>query len=437
MQQLIGDGHRYLIQKYFDNERTFVTTTVGGQTVTFTSALNAGATSATLSAAWNFPSGQQYVNFTPTTQTVTTTASLVVGAVSATLSSVWPYLSATVNTTFSSGETRPVTYVSGSASIVWEQALTQTATTSLVTVSFADQRSANFTNGSATITWSNGLTGFATTTAGTVGYQSYPIPSVVSKITNSTVTVGQLKFVPAPIMTRDEWDKMNFLPYNSDIPGYFFIYNSQLMLFPVPSTTGNVITFNYKARMPEFTFLYQAGGSAWVAGNTPVDYATGTITSATVGSTSITGSTTSWNTTAGFPLNTDVSFFNLYLRIDPPKGDGFYYPISQFNSDTTLTLALPINYAPNISNATYSIGQMPVLQEDFHDMLIDYALMRYFTDIVKDKNAYAMHKESYATRLTLLEDYAGTKSINVNLGSRYGSRNPNLYPYAQIGTFQQ
>lgn len=433
MLQLAGDGQRYLVQKYFDNERSFQTTTIGGQTLTLTSAPNAGVTSATLSALWTYPTGNQLVNFTATTITVALTGSLVAGAVSATLSVVWPYATATVNTTFSSGEVRAVEYINGAAGITWAQALTQTATASITTVSTTDQRDVLFTNGSATITWKNALDSFQTTTIGTVGFQAYPIPAIVSKVTNDTVNVGQLKFVPAPIQTRDEWDKLNFLPYNSDIPGYYFIYNGQMLLFPVPSTTGNLITFNYKARVPDFTFLYQSGTTPWVPGNTPTNYTNGTIATATVGSTSITGTTTSWNTTGKFPLNTDVSFFNLFLRIEPPNGDGFWYPISQFNSDTSLTLALPLNYAPNVVGASYSIGQMPILQEDFHDMLVDYDLMRYFTDIVKNPNSYKIHKESYDTRLDMLKEYAGTKNVNVNLGSRYGARNPNLYPYSQIG----
>jgi len=433
MQQLLGDGHRYLIQKYFDNERSFQTATIGSQSLTLTAAPDAGATTATLTAAWPYASGSQLVNFTGTTVTVTTTASLAVGAISATLSTLWTHGTATINTTFSNGMVIPVTYTNGSTAITWSQALTSVATNSLTTVQVSDQRMTLFKSGSTTITWTPALDSFATTAIGTVGFQSYPIPAVISKISNDTVNVGQLKFVPIPIQTIDEWERINFLPYNSDIPGYFFIYNGQLKLFPVPSTTGNLITFNYKSRMPDFSFLYQSGTTPWTPGSTPTDYTNGTILTASVGSTTITGTSTSWNTSGKFPLNTDVSFFNLFLRIDPPNGDGFWYPISQFNSDTSLTLALPLNYAPNPIGATYSIGQMPVLQEDFHDMLVDYALMRYYTDINKNPEAYKLHKDAHDMRLVLLGEYAGTKSVNVNLGSRYGMKNANRYIYSQIG----
>ncbi len=438
-QSLITDGHRYNIQKYFDNERSFTTTTVGSATLTLTSAPNAGATSATLSAAWAYPTCTQQVNFTQTTQTATTTASLALNAVSATLTAPWAFLTATINTTFSNGNVRAVTYTNGSTAITWGQGLTATATTALVTVATADQRNVLFTNGSTAITWALALDSFATTTIGTVGVQDYAIPAIISKLTNDTLNVGQLKFVPAPIQTRDDWDKLNFLPYNSDIPGYYFIYQGKLSIFPVPSTTGNIITFNYKARVPDFSFIFQNVSStwgAWSAGNQPSDYQQGTIATASLNGTTITGTSTAWSTF--FPIGVDVSYFNLYLRIDPSTGgDGFWYPISQFNSATSLTLALPLNYAPTSINSaalTYSIGQMPLLQEDFHDMLAYYALRVYHNSIKKNAEAYKLYDSMYNDRLTLLEAYASTKAINVNLKAGSGGRNPNLYTYAQIGT---
>lgn len=436
--QLMKDGERYNIQKYFDNERSFTTTTVGSASLTLTSAPNAGAISGTLSSAWAYPTGYQLVNFTGATKTSTLTGAPVVNAVSATLTAPWSFTTATINTSFSTGDIRAVTYTNGSASITWGLGLSAPATTSITTVLVSDQRNVLFSNGSTALTWSLALDSFATTAIGTVGFQAYPIPAIISKVTNDTVNVGQLKFVPAPIMTRDEWDKLNFLPYNSDIPGYFFIYQGSLLIFPVPSTTGNIITFNYKGRVPDFStaFLFSdTNGTAYVAGSKAFDYQNGSLSGIAVGSTSITGVGTSWNTTGKFPLNTDVSFYNLYLNIQAPNGDGFWYPISQFNSDTSLTLALPINYAPASTTAAhgYAIAQMPVLQEDFHDMLLDYSLLRYYSDISKNPTAYKLHKEEYDKREILLEEYAGTKTVNINLRSRGNGDNPNKYIYAQIG----
>lgn len=434
--QLMGDQHRFLIEKYFDNERSVTMTTVGGQTLTLTSAPSAGDTSATLSNAWSYTTGSQLVNFTSDTVSVDTTASLASGAVSGTLSVVWPYTSATVNTTFSNSDVRAVTYTNASASITWGEGLSSAATTSLTTVATSDQRTATFTNGSTAITWSLALDSFATTTLGTVGFQAYNIPANVSKVKNDTINVGQLRFVPAPIMSRAEWDLINFLPYTSDIPNYFFIYNGQLLLWPIPSTTGNIITFNYKARVPDFStaFLFSdTSGAAYVNGQTVYDYQKGTLTGITAGSTSITGSSTSWNTTGKYPLNTDLTAFNLFLNIAAPSGEGFWYQISKFTSDTALTLVNPIVNAPSSTATVYSIGQLPVLSEDFADMLPYGALMTYYGSIKEpaDTNKFKLYQTMYTGRLGLLEDYAGTKTINVDLGATPQLTNPNLYPYAQ------
>src|SRR5690348_13171737 len=66
--QLINDQHRYLIQKYFDNERTSVTTTVGGMSLTTTASLASNATSATLTSSWTYPTVTQLVNFSNSDQ---------------------------------------------------------------------------------------------------------------------------------------------------------------------------------------------------------------------------------------------------------------------------------------------------------------------------------------------------------------------------------
>lgn len=342
--QLISDQHRYTLQKYFDNERTYTTVTIGAEDLTLTGALISGATSATLSSAWTDISCQQLVVF-----------------------------------------------------------------------SNSEQRTVYFTQGSTSITWKTGLTSSATTAISTVGVQSYPIPPQVSKIKNDTITVGQLVYTPAPVQSIQEWTMLNALPYTSDIPNYFYIYQNQVNFWPIPSTSGNIITFNYKARVPDLSFS---------------DYSTGTLSGIAAGSNSITGSSTSWNTTGAFPLNTDLTFFNLYLRITPPKGEGIWYQIQSFQSDTALTLTQPIQNAPSSTASAYTIGQLPLLQEDFHDMLVYGALMTYFTSIVKDTDKYKMYDGLYQQRLQLLEEYAGTKSVNVDLGAQIVPQNPNLYIYS-------
>ncbi len=345
--QLINDQHRYLIQKYFDNERTVSMTTIGAMTLALTATGNIGDTTATLTAVWSYPTVRQLV-------------------------------------TFSNGQ----------------------------------QLSVLFTNASAAISWGTGLSSSVTTAITTVGVQAYPIPANISKIINDTVNVGQLRYSPAPVMSRAEWDQINFLPYTSDIPNYYYIYNGTLEIFPVPSTTGNVINFNYKTRVADLSFA---------------DYSTGTLASggAVAGDNTVTGLVTSWATGGAYPQNTNIGYYNLNIKINPPYGDGIYYPIQRFTGETTLELLVPVINAPNITAATtYTIGQLPLLQEDFHDMLVYGALKIYFSSIVKDKDKYKQYDDLYQSRLDLLEAYAGTKSVNVDLGAEPNQVNPNLFLFA-------
>lgn len=346
--QLINDQHRYLIQKYFDNERSAQTSTVGGMSLTLTGSLAINATTATLTASWAYPTVTQLVNF-----------------------------------------------------------------------SGAQQRSVLFTSGSTAISWSVGLTATATPAISTVGVQDYSIPANISKIKDDTINVGQLKYTPQEVFTRRDWDFVNFLPYTSDIPQWYFIYNGKLSIFPIPSTTGNVLSFNYKTRVPDLSYA---------------DYSTGTIASAgmVVGSTSVTGLSTLWITGVNlFPANTDITFQNLFIRADPPHGDGIWYSINSFQSDTTLTLNNPVINAPNITSATtYTIGQMPLLSEDFHDMIVYGSLQTYFSTIVDNPAKYKQFKQLYDQRLELLAEYAGTKSVQVDLGQQIDQINSNLFLYA-------
>jgi hypothetical protein len=342
--QLISDQHRYLLQKYFDNERTYTTLTIGAEDITFTGSLASGATSATLDSAW-----------------------------------------------------------------------TNITTEQLVVFSNSEQRTVRFSQGSTAVTWDTALTSSATTTASTVGVQKYPIPPQVSKIKNNTITIGQLVYTPAPVQSVQEWTMLNALPYASDIPNYFFIYNDNVEFWPIPSTSGNIITFNYKARVPDLSFE---------------DYSTGTLSGVTVGDATLTGVSTAWNTTGNFPLNTDLTYYNLFLRMEPPQGDGIWYQIKQFTSDTELELLHPVQNTASATIASYSIGQLPLLQEDFHDMLVYGALKIYFASIVKDEDKYNQFAAEYQMRLDLLEQYAANKSVNVDLGAQPVPNNPNLYIYA-------
>lgn len=346
---LINQQHKYLLLKFFDNERTFNMLTIGPQTLAATvlsgtTAVLSGGTNATLTAAW--PS------------TAITTKQLV---------------------NFTNGE----------------------------------QRSVNFTQGSTTITWLPPLTSSAGTTVACIGVQSYPLPANVSKIKNSTITIGQLVYTPAPVQSIQEWTKLNALPYTSSIPAYFYVYNNQLNFFPIPSASDEVITLNFQINFADMTYE---------------DNTTGTIASGgmAVGSNAVVGSGTAFNTT--IPTGVDLTFANLFLTANPPQGDGLPYQIQMVNSGTSATLLKQVVNVPKSSGGgTLLIGQYPLLAADFHDAIVYGALRIYYSTIVKDPERFQFFNALFDERLKLMEFYLATKQVNVDLSVTPVLTNPNLF----------
>ena len=347
---LLNDQHRYLLLRFFDNERSFTMKTIGSQSLVF-----------------NVVSG---------------TTAVLSGGTSATLTSVWP-----------------------TSNITCQQ---------LVSLSDGQQRNATFTQGSATITWQSPLSASVGTSVSLMGVQSYPLPANVSKIKNSTITIGQLVYTPAPVQSIQEWTKLNALPYSSSIPAYFYIYNNQINFWPIPATSGDVITLNCQITVPDMTYE---------------DNTTGTIASITANSNAITGSATTFKTGSNIPSGVDLTFANIFFTPTPPNGDGLAYQVQSITSDTILTLFKPIVYAPTNSGGTLLLGQYPLLAPDFHDAIVYGALRIYFSSIVKDTDRYTLYNNLFNEKLQQMEFYLSTKQVNVDLSVSPVQSNPNLYIY--------
>lgn len=305
------------------------------------------------------------------TQTLTATATLALSAVSLTLNTAWLYHTTTSTITFSNGNTRV----------------------------------ANFTRGSTAVTWAVGLSATATATLTVGGLQFYPLPPDYSKIKTATITQGNLLWTPKEILTRDQWDKMNAFPYYSDIPNNYYIYNNQIGIWPIPVTTGNTLTANYKCRIPDLSLE---------------DYSTGTV-AITKGTSTITGTTTVWTPTTNIPSE------SRWIKIAQTKGDNLWYQVSTVDSATQITLVEPYQ-GITVSGGSYILGEMPILPEDFHDILIDKALMYYWSTKVKNGEAYQQFQQDYNRKLASLSEYAGNKTTSVDLRQGGLGQNPNLFP---------
>lgn len=400
---------RYLLQDFFSNEGSYAIQTIGQTSFTLASGVPIGSVSCTLDAAWPYQTTQAQFTFSDGevvnaqfingSTNVTwqpaiigtlfyTVNSISAGATSATLASAWKNPTGSYVVSFSDGSTKTVTLTLNATTMTWSGGLAQNVLAQFNTSTIA--------------TASNASIG---------GVQFYPMPPNYSKLKDITITVGVLRWTMTEIRTREEWDNLNVFPYYASIPSKFFIYpggdkGGQIGIWPIPSTTGNVITFNYKFRVPDLSIA---------------DYSTGTL-SVSNGSMSVTGVGTSWTPT------TNPQLESRWIQIPQPAGDNLWYQVQSVNSTTSLTLYQPYQ-GINVSGGTYILGQMPLIAEDFQDMLIWKALVYYFSSIVDNPKKREEHQDSYDRKMKMLEKYSGSNTVNVNLSPKRAFRgNPNSYP---------
>lgn len=242
--------------------------------------------------------------------------------------------------------------------------------------------------------------------------QFYNMPPNYSKLKTLTITIGNLKWTPEEVLTREQWDKLNVFPYYGDIPNNYFIYpggdhGGQIGIWPIPSTTGNTITFNYKFRVPDLSIA---------------DYTTPGSVAINNGAINLTGTSTSFTPT------TNIANESRWIQLAQPTGDNLWYQIANISTATALTL-FGAYQGINISgSSTFTIGQMPILAEDFQDMLIWKSLVYYYTSIVDKPGKRQEYQDNYDRKLELLAEYSGSNTIHVNLGRRPPMMNPNLFP---------
>ncbi len=81
-----------------------------------------------------------------------------------------------------------------------------------------------------------------------------------------------------------------------------------------------------------------------------------------------------------------------------------------------------------MTGGTYTVGQMPILMEDFHDMVLYRALVVYFSSTVDNPTKAKEYQGLYDMKLVMLNEYAGSKTVNVDLSRKPDMMNPNLFP---------
>lgn len=189
--------------------------------------------------------------------------------------------------------------------------------------------------------------------------QFYLLPYNYGKMIDVTVTIGNILYHPIEVANRDQWDRLNYSQnVTSNIPTHFFIYNGRCGLWPMPSSAGNQITYNYKKITRDLSLA---------------DYTTGGILTATNGTTAITGTATAWT----------VSMAGRYLRITESdtanKGDGYWYEVASVTPGTSLVLTKAYQGTSiALGNAAYTIGQVMSLPEQYQIIPVYYGASEYW-----------------------------------------------------------
>lgn len=237
--------------------------------------------------------------------------------------------------------------------------------------------------------------------------QFYNLKADYGSLISVTITVGSVVHHPKEITTRRQWDALNETSSTSDTPKWYYIFNDQVGFYPKPSSADNTIT----------EYFLRRGVNLSIA-----DFTTGTIVTATNGSTAIVGGSTSW--TAGMA--------GKWIKITPTAaakgGDGIWYEIASITDGTNLVLEKEyIGTSIATGSAAYIIGDVSLIPEDFQYLPIYKAIEVYYSSVKPEVAQASLYRELYNDGLADLVAQFSSKSDDVVVSEGAGEAvNPNL-----------
>lgn len=241
--------------------------------------------------------------------------------------------------------------------------------------------------------------------------QFYPLPPQVKRLIDVTVTIGSVVWLTKPCPNREYWDSLNVITFTQDFPSFNFVYNgNEVGIWPTPASSGNTITMNYQIRTTDLSMADVTQTTA----STTVSITTNTTTVTASGSTFKAWMAGEWIQIP--PSSTDST-----------NGDNKWYQIASVTSATVLVLENPYTGA-TVTGANFTIGQMPILAEDYQDLALYRSLWIYFTSIVPDRNRAALYEDLYNKGYEMLETEYGQKVTSPVLTDTDAPvYNPNLF----------
>lgn len=256
------------------------------------------------------------------------------------------------------------------------------------------------------------------TVATTANTQSVPMPYDCDLVREISVIPASstIRYTPQRCADRETWDVLNLRSYVSDIPEWYFVENGLIYLWPVPASSNNTVYIDQRCRVIDLSVA---------------DYTTGTITSIASGGTAVVGSGTSWT----------AQMVGRYIRFTYSNtantGDGLWYEIAAVPTSTTMTLTRAYGGTSIAAGtAAYTIGQMPLLPEAFHDLPWQWASAMYWQkeSDKRAKDLFEIHgmapqggRGASGRVRDLIAGYANSTTDPVlDSGNDYEMINPNL-----------
>lgn len=231
--------------------------------------------------------------------------------------------------------------------------------------------------------------------------QEYNLPLDCLKVSSVRVTVDDVSYILDEIPSDKKFDmyNMNGIDVTSDFPLYYNIRDGKVLLYPIPSNSGNDITILYQLKPRDMTLE---------------DYTTGTI-AVTNNSATVTGTATSWSSTTILPGAA------IFIR-------DVAYEILTVNSTTSITLTRPYEGTTG-SGLSYTIGDIPSIPEEFSDVLWLGAVADYW--LKKESKTYVTYKNEYGELEGRLRIYGQSKTNDQVINKhRLGPRTTNDYPFS-------
>jgi len=256
-------------------------------------------------------------------------------------------------------------------------------------------------------------------TAGTLSATQWKSGAFVFTANSSTIAGTTLSYTPLPIVNDAIVLSQGT---NLTLPAEF---TAGTTYYIKTISTGSNSTTNPGNLSFTCTLSASQGGTAITpstsAGNQPLSG--GPLISYSRAGTTVTGSGTSWTT------NMKDRWLNIpETASNTTSGDNRWYQIKSVESSTSLTLYNDYQ-GQDASGASYTIGEVPILPEDYQDLALYRAMWIYYNSIVPNPEQAKMYQAMYEQGKEVLDFEFGSKSTNPVLTPPNAPvYNPNLFP---------